>query len=174
MQDLLQLTLETDRLLLIPISPLHREIIFKEFTEEITHYMRPVPPKTIAVTDAFIASSRKNMEEGTEIICAITEKKTGEFLGAGGFHRINTTTPEFGIWLKKSAHGHAYGREAMHALKKWADEQLTYDYIEYPVAEENSASRKIPESLGGVIVREYNEGNGAGEVMAWVEYRITK
>lgn len=170
----LQFTLETAHLLLIAISPLYRETIFKEFTTEITRYMRPVPPKTIAETDAFIATSRKNMAEGTEIICAITDKNTGEFLGTGGFHRINTATPEFGIWLKKSAHGHRYGQEAMHAFKTWADEHLIYDYIEYPVAEDNIASRKIPESLGGTIARDYAEGNGAGEVMVWLEYRITK
>jgi len=34
----------------------------------------------------------------------------------------------------------------------WVSEELNPDCFEYPVAEENVASRRIAESLGGVIV----------------------
>ena len=36
-----------------------------------------------------------------------------------------------GVWLKKSVHGHGFGKEAMTAIKKWADDNLDYDYILY-------------------------------------------
>ena len=80
--------------------------------------------------------------------------------------------PELGIWIKKSAHGNGYGKEAMVALKKWADKNLKYDYILYPVAQDNLASRKIPEFLGGKIEHEYDEETQNGVTLHFIEYRI--
>ncbi|MDZ4875470.1 MAG: hypothetical protein CLLPBCKN_004866 [Chroococcidiopsis cubana SAG 39.79] len=63
-------------------------------------------------------------------------------------------TPEFGIWLK-TAHGRKYGLEAIRGIKNWAEQNLDYEYFLYPVNRANIASRKIPETLGGKVVREY-------------------
>ncbi len=102
----------------------------------------------------------------------MVNKADGSFLGCAGLHHPNTKTPELGIWLKKSAHGQGFGKEAMTALKKWADANVTYDYILYPVDEKNTASRRIAESLGGKIAREYDEINMSGAKHHLVEYRI--
>jgi len=171
-ENLLQLEIATDRLRLRQVSMDDRESIFREFTPEITRFMNPVPAKSIEDTDKFINDSRQKMENGEEITCAILDKSTGEFLGTGGIHRINTPTPEFGIWIKKSAHGHRYGREAVAGFKKWADENCDYEYILYPVFKENIASRKIAESLGGKFIGESEKKNGAGVPMISLEYRI--
>ena len=69
------------------------------------------------------------MKKGQELVLAILNKKTKEFLGVAGLHHIDTPYPELGVWTKKSAHGHKYGREAMTALKEWADDNLAYDFI---------------------------------------------
>ncbi|HUX35955.1 MAG TPA: GNAT family N-acetyltransferase [Candidatus Paceibacterota bacterium] len=173
-QNLLELKIETGNLILRPVSVDDRDSIFKEFTAEITHFMNPVPPVVPKDTEKFINDSRQKMENGEEIVFSIFDKSTGEFLGGCGMHHINTPTPEPGIWIKKSAHGHGYGREAVTALKKWADENLNYEYLVYPAFKENIASRKIPESLGGRIEREVEKKNGAGVPMISVEYRIYK
>jgi RimJ/RimL family protein N-acetyltransferase len=111
-------------------------------------------------------------QRGSNLQAVVLDKDDGSFLGCAGIHNIDTGTPEFGIWIKKSAHGNSYGKEAIIALKKWADENLDYEYLLYPVTEENYASRRIPEFLGGIVVREYDETNMSGNLQHILEYRI--
>jgi [ribosomal protein S5]-alanine N-acetyltransferase len=172
MMDLLKVVIETDRLRLVPTSPLYAEDIFREFTPEITTYMYPKSAKKIGETLEFINSSMQKMEKGEELQVAILDKQTGEFLGHAGLKNIHTDTPEPGVWIKKSAHGHRFGREAVAGLKDWADRNIKYRYLIYPVDKDNISSRKIPESLGGVIEAEYKKKNASGRILDMVEYRI--
>lgn len=168
------LIIETDRLLIKPISLEFKEEIFNNFTPEITVYMYPKAPEKIEETISFIENSVKENNAGTEYQAVVVDKATNEFLGCAGLHRINTSTPEPGIWIKKDAHGNGYGKEVVFALKKWADSNLDYDYIIYPAAEENKASRRIPESLGGKVVKEYDKVNMSGNKLHMVEYWLYK
>lgn len=170
--NLLNERIESERLLLIPISMTHKKEIFKEFTDEITIYMGPAPAKEISETESFIASSLKELDENKTLQLVILAKKSQEFLGCAGLHHLDRNTPEMGVWLKKKAHGNGYGKEAMAALKEWADKNLNYEYLLYPVAEENYPSRKIPEFLGGKIAREYDDVNMSGKKLHLIEYRI--
>lgn len=111
------------------------------------------------------------MNEGEELVYVILDKTNDEFLGCAGLHKIKTPHPYLGVWLKKSAHGKKFGREAMTALKKWADDHLEYEYLSYPVDRDNVASRKIPESLGGVVAREFQDERN-GKILNTLEYRI--
>lgn len=165
-------TIKSKRLFLVPIAMRHKNQIFKEFTSEVTKYMFPLPAKKVADSEKFIRSSRRNMARGEELVLAVVNKRTKSFMGCAGLHKMNTKHPEFGIWIKKSAQGHGYGREALAALKEWADENVRYEYIYYPVAKANYASRKIPESLGGKRIREFDGKKQSGEKMREVEYRI--
>lgn len=164
----------SDRILLLPLSLEYKEPIFREFTPEITVFMSPTPPEKIEDTEKFILSTLEKMENGEEMVFAILEKETKEFLGCAGFHNMSTQAPEMGIWIKKSAHGNGYGKEALEAVKKWADEKVDYLYISYPVAKDNSASRKIAESMGGKLVREFIGKKQDGMTFAEVDYRIYK
>lgn len=174
MPDTTTITLETERLLLVSIAPAHREDIFREFTKEITVYMFPQPTGDIADINAFIEESLAEMKAGSNLQLVALDKQTKEFLGCMGLHHIDTKTPEMGIWLKKSAHGNKYGQEAMAAIKRWADAELEYDYILYPAGIYNIASRKVAESLGGKLIRQFTGKNQLGEPMEEVEYRIYK
>lgn len=60
----------------------------------------------------------------------------------------------------------------MTAFYDWACENISFDYIKYPVDKRNIPSRKIPESLGGVIAREYKSINQSGFDLDEVEYYI--
>lgn len=170
--DIDKFKIETEHLLLVPISMKHAEDIFRVFDDEVTKYMYPATPKRIEETESFIQSSIENVTKGTEVVVAILKKDTQELIGGGGVHHMDTKTPEFGIWIKKQEHGHHYGREAIFALKKWADTQLKYEYLVYPAAKENISSRKIAEALGGKMTREYPETNRAGVTLNMVEYHI--
>ncbi len=170
--DYTSLVLESERIRLVPTTLADAEVIFQEFTEEVTRYMYPKPTGNIQNTIDFITDSRVKMEQGINLQITIFDAKTGEFLGGGGLHRLDTMTPEFGIWIKLSAHGHGYGREAMWLIKKWAEDNLKYDYLLYPVVDVNFPSRKIAESLGGVYVREYDDVDVRWGPMHLVEYHI--
>lgn len=171
-KKLLTVKIETERLLLVPIEMKYKESIFKEFTSDITTFMYPRPSKDISETEAFINDSLKGLGEGNNLQFVIIAKDSQEFFGCAGLHNVDSKTPEMGVWLKLSAHGNGYGKEAMTGIKKWADSNLKYDYILYPVADKNIASRKIPESLGGKIEREYDQEGMSGNKYHCIEYRI--
>lgn len=164
----------TDRLSLVVISREYKNDIFWQFTEEVARFLAPQPSGDIDDTVKFINGSRKNTLAGKELQLVVLDKNTRQFLGCVGLHRINTPVPELGIWFKKSAWGAGYGKESMLALKKWADANLNYEKIRYPVFKENLPSRKIAEFLGGKIAREFIGKNARGEENEEVEYFIEK
>lgn len=172
--NLLEIEISTERLILSPISMIYKEVIFSEFTEDITTYMYPCPPQDISETEAFISDSIGEMTDGWGLGLVILKRDSQEFLGCAGLHRIDRKNPELGIWLKKTAHGNKYGLETIAAIKNWADKNLEYKYLRYPVDKANIASRKIAETLGGKIVDEYYKINMSGKTLDIVEYRINK
>jgi RimJ/RimL family protein N-acetyltransferase len=167
-------TIETKRLLLVPISLVFLEAIFREFTQEVTTHMFPQPSGDVVDTKNFITESLERMRKGENLQLVALDKLTNEFLGCMGLHEIHTPDPEMGIWLKKSAQGQGYGKEAMKAIKEWADKNITYDHIKYPVVKTNIPSRQIAESLGGKAVKEYVGTNQNGDKMDEVEYWIER
>ncbi|MBV6623940.1 MAG: GNAT family N-acetyltransferase [Rivularia sp. (in: Bacteria)] len=169
---LLNIEIKSNRLLLKSISLAYKKPIFETFTEEITTYMYPRPAKNITETASFIRNSLEGMKNEHELILVILKKNSQEFLGCAGIHRVNTKHPEFGIWLKKTAHHQGYGLEAIAAMKNWCETYLDSEYFTYPVDEENYPSRKIPEKLGGQIIRSYQKRNLSGRILNLVEYRI--
>jgi RimJ/RimL family protein N-acetyltransferase len=168
----LDVKITTNRLLVKPISMTYKSEIFQEFTDEITNYMYPCSAKDISETESFIKDSIFGMKTEDHLIVVILKKDSQEFLGCAGIHKINTNYPELGIWLKKSAHGNNYGLETITALKTWAEENLHYKSLVYTVDKRNVPSRKIPEKLGGRIVREYKKTNLSGKVLQLLEYKI--
>lgn len=172
--NFLNLKISTARLLLLHISMEYKEDIFLEFSVEITKYMHPRSPKNISETEAFINNSIAGIKNATHIGLVILNKENQDFLGCAGIHDIKQKDPELGIWLKKAAHGHKYGQEAITAIKNWAEQNLDYNYLRYPVDKANIASRKIPESLGGNLADEYDKINLSGNILHIVEYRIYK
>jgi RimJ/RimL family protein N-acetyltransferase len=170
--NIIDFKIETDRLKLIPTSEKFAKEMFREFTKEITKFMYPKSPSSIDETLSFIKISKEKMSKGEELQVVILNKTTGEFLGHGGINNLNTDTPEPGIWIKKGAHGNKYGAETVKGLKEWIDKNLKYKYLLYPVDKKNIASRKIAESLGGIIETEYIKTGMSGNILDMVEYRI--
>lgn len=170
--DLLKVRIETERLLLVPVSDLYIDDIFKHFTPEITWYMFPKPPENKGEALQFVKESEDKMRKGQGLFITVLDKETGEFLGGSGLHNLNTRIFEFGIWIKKEAHGKKYGSETVKGLKKWADKNFDFDYFIYPADEDNIPSRKIAESMGGVVHRKYQQISKFGRQLNLVEYKI--
>ena len=163
---------ETDRLFLMPIDLTYAEEIFNVFDDTVTKYMYPSTPEKIEVTINFIKGAMEHFSTKKDVVAVILHKDTMEFLGCVGLHDMDTNTPELGIWTKTSIHGNRYGREAVKGMKEWADRNVSYEYLIYPVAEENIPSRKIPESLGGVLVSSGEKANQASLIHRSVTYHI--
>ena len=171
--DLSNLSIEGERVRLVSISSAYEQNIFEEFTSDITTYMIPKPADTIEETRAFIDSSLEGFTRADNFVFVILDKQTGEFFGCCGLHgRGDVKNPEFGIWLKRSAHGRGLGREAIRTLALWAQESMRLESFIYPVDKRNLPSRKIPESLGGVVFAEGIDEGMAGNVLEEVVYRI--
>ncbi|MEH1816683.1 MAG: GNAT family N-acetyltransferase [Nostoc sp.] len=174
MESLEKVSLESKRLILQTISLEHTEDVFREFTSEITTFMYPKPAQSLRETEKIIREMILQRENHTDLVLVILKKDGLEFLGICEVGAIDTQTPELGIWLNKSAHGHGFGREAIDALKDWVDKNLEYNYLSYPVDKKNIPSRKIAESLGGKVFREFQQINKSGDLLDEVEYRIYK
>ncbi len=172
--DSSNLVIESPNLVIKAIGLDYAPDIFKEFTPEITRYMSPKPAENIEETRAFIESSIKSNQAGTDFQAVIISKDTKEFIGLTGLHHIDIPHPEFGVWVKKSAHGHGYGKEAILAMKTWADQNLDYEYLVYPVDKANIASCRIPEAMGGKVFKERNDVGMGGNKLNIVEYRVYK
>ena len=153
--DLTSVYIQSDRIILKSLEMCYCRQIFNEFTPEITQYMFPKPPVLIEETVQFISESLTEMQKGNELVLVIKKKENGGFLGCCGLHgKAIPRIPEFGIWIKKDAHGNKYGREAIKILRLWAIENIDFDYAIYPVDKANIASRKIAESLEGIMIEE--------------------
>jgi RimJ/RimL family protein N-acetyltransferase len=68
---------------------------------------------------------------------------------------------------KASAHGQGFGREVVAALVEWGRATLRKGSFIYPVAVQNTASRRIAENLHGEII-----GNRTNPKYDSVVYRI--
>ncbi|MEM5326961.1 GNAT family N-acetyltransferase [Paraburkholderia sp. JHI2823] len=120
-------------------------------TPSLTRYMAWEPP---ASPDEFATVWRawiKSYADNTELVFTVREKHTSRFLGLVGLHHLQTSAPEIGIWIREECHGNGFGREAVTCLYVWASANFDRASFIYPVAEDNYPSRRIAESLGGVV-----------------------
>ena len=170
--DLMKISIIKDNIKLRPIRAEDKNDIFNEFTDEIVTYMIPPVPKDIDETIDFIESSIATMEAGLNIQLCITDNDTGEFLGCIGLHRIDKDIPEFGIWLKKGAQGKKIGRKSIKMLYEYACDNLDHKTFKYPVDKKNIPSRKIPESLGGIVFNYEPHERPVGEPLDVAVYHI--
>ena len=153
--NLENLQIETERLILKPISLDFTQEIFEEFTTEITEFLFVQPTGKIGDKIKFIEDSIQKNKEKIDLTCLILNKNN-EFLGLVGLHHLDDK-PSFGIWLKKLAQGQDLGKETIKNLSNWAFENLNLPYITYEIFEKNSQSQKLIDSIGGQFVKKYTK-----------------
>ncbi|RWM12878.1 MAG: N-acetyltransferase [Mesorhizobium sp.] len=143
--------ISSPRTLVRPFEPGDAPELFACISPEITRFMAWEPPRT---PDAFEEVWRNwipSIEDLSDLHLVARDRKDGRCLGIVGVHALQSRKPELGIWLRRDVHGQGYGRELVGSVAAWASNHFPVRYFEYPVAEENVASRRIAEAFGGRI-----------------------
>lgn len=161
--NLTNFELETERLRLIPVNQDYAQTIFNEFTEEVTQHLLFRTTGKIEDTINYINTCGQDHQSGKSLHCVNLDKQTGEFLGNVSLRNLDTTTPDFGLWFKKSAQRKGYAFEACMALIDWARQNIAIEYIIYDPFQINEASNALAKKLGGQFSGTKQVTNNRGE-----------
>ena len=124
--------------------------VFECITPAIAKFMPWEPPSwTEYVTRC---EKRAQAPEPNKFSFVIRRLDNRECLGMASLEDADSVSPEVGLWLKESSHGQGLGWEVVAALVEWGHATLGKDSFIYPVAVQNTASRRIAESLHGEII----------------------
>jgi RimJ/RimL family protein N-acetyltransferase len=139
--------------------------VFACITPAIARFMPWEPPSW----DEYVARCEKRAQaaEPNMFSFVIRRLDNRECLGMASFEDADSVSPEIGLWLKESAHRRGFGREVVAALVAWGHATLGKGSFIYPVAVQNTASRRIAERLHGEII-----GNRTNPKYESVVYRI--
>lgn len=163
--------IRTERLEIRPFDRSFLEEYVREFTAEITKYQYPDPFPDRETADRVLSGFVSEMEQGNMLELVILTPDGG-FLGSMEAFGLRQETPELGLWLKRTAHGKGYGREALQALLELLGAAGSYPYYLYEADVRNTPSLRLAERFrfekGGRedIVTE------AGKELRLQQYRI--
>lgn len=150
--DLSSTNLSSQRLLLKCFSPEDAIEVFEAVTPTVTRFMGFETSPSLEAFEQIWQTWFPMMRLGTDGHFVIRTRSNLEFLGVAGLHDINSVEPKIGIWIKETAHRSGYGRETVAALISFAARELGKRSVLYPVVEQNHPSRRLAESLGGILV----------------------
>ena len=137
-----------------PFAPEDAADVFACISLEITRFMAWEPPASLADFAEVWKTWLPAIENRSDLHMVARAKSDGRCLGIVGLHALQSGTPELGIWLRYDAHGMGLGCELIGAVTVWASENAAIEYFEYPVAEDNIASRRIAEAYRGSIAEQ--------------------
>ncbi len=100
-----------------------------------------------------ITRDRANWLLREQLIFGIFEQVSGRLVGGLGLLRPDWEARvfEIGYWLRESAQGHGYMREAVQMLTRHAFDSLGANRVAILMDTRNARSRRVPESLGYVL-----------------------
>jgi RimJ/RimL family protein N-acetyltransferase len=150
--DLSRTTITSNRLVLRSIKASDAVESFEEANATIARFMSWNPAASLEDFEAIWQERLTNMAAGRELSLVIRLASTEEFLGRASLHPADETLLETGLWIKQSAQGFGYGREAVASLTAWAARRFRPSGFLYPVVDENTPSRRLAEALGGEII----------------------
>ncbi|MBQ7528921.1 GNAT family N-acetyltransferase [bacterium] len=166
---------ESERLKFVLTCEDYLEDIYKEHTAKVAQRMelRAFSELPKEETEKFVRACEQANELETDLEVVILDKNTGEFLGCAAVLALKRSVPELGIWLKESAWGHGYGREAVAKLLDWIFAYKDYKYVLYACDRDNLASRRLAESFGATIDNVYDHVSESGMTLNVCEYHLT-
>lgn len=149
--DLTQCRVNTDRLLIAPFTAADASDVYQAITPTLTRFLTFEPESSPEAFANVWQGWLPLIREGEEMIFVARLHDSKHFVGMCGVHNLRNQIPELGIWVTESLHSQGYGREIVQAVASWASERYHPPYFIYPVAEQNTPSRRLAESLGGTV-----------------------
>jgi RimJ/RimL family protein N-acetyltransferase len=150
--DLSQTFITSARLTIRAFTAADAAESFAEANARVAKFMSWNPPASETEFRTIWQRGISDMKTGKGLHLVIRLASTNEFIGAAGLHPADATLLETGLWIKESAQGRGYGREAVGTVIKWASERFRPSGFLYPVVDENTSSRRLAEALRGEII----------------------
>lgn len=144
----------TERLILRAYVESDADAIIEAIDEsraELTAWMAWAPAmRTVGDARRFVRHSEDARVAGDDFGLGIFLRKSGRYLGGTGFHRPNWAVPsiEIGYWMRTSAVGKGYVREAVNGLTRVGFGQLGLKRMAITCASTNDRSRRVAEAVG--------------------------
>ncbi|HET7585652.1 MAG TPA: GNAT family N-acetyltransferase [Gemmatimonadaceae bacterium] len=151
MNAIAQPVLQTERLLLRPFAPDDAPAVEAlcgafEVADTTLSIPHPYPPGMAA---AWIESHTAARESGTGVSYAVTDRRTGELLGAVGVSLVpEHARAELGYWIAVPQWGKGYGTEAARAVLGVAFDTLGVHRVQARHLTRNPASGRVMQKLG--------------------------
>ena len=144
------IVIQSSRLQLSQFQMADAPEVFACITPPIARFMPWEPPSW----SEYVTRCEKRAQDAdpNRLSFVIRRLDNNECLGMASFEGADSDSPELGLWLKESAHGQGFGREVVAALVAWGHANLGKTSFIYPVAVQNTASRRIAEKLQGEII----------------------
>jgi RimJ/RimL family protein N-acetyltransferase len=150
--DLSQTFITSARLTIRAFTAADAAESFAEANAGVAKFMSWNPPASETEFRTIWERGISDMRAGKRLHLVIRLTSTNEFMGTTGLDPADATLLETGIWIKESAQGRGYGREAVAAVIKWAGERFRPSGFLYPVVDENTPSRRLAKALRGEII----------------------
>jgi RimJ/RimL family protein N-acetyltransferase len=176
----MNLTLETDRLLLRPLEISDAEAMFAMDNNPLVHkYLWQNPTQEISETIKIIEYVQKQYDENNIGRFATILKETGEFIGWTGIKYINdhvengnTNFYDYGYRLNEKFWNKGYATEASYAWLDYGFNQMKIDIMNAYTHSENGASNHILQKVGMNFVEDYLDKEGV--LWKWWQLENTK
>lgn len=144
------IVIPTPRLQLSQFQMKDAQEVFGCITPAVAKFMPWEPPSW----GEYVMRCEKRVQapEAGKFSFVIRRLDNGECLGMASLEDADSVSPEIGLWLRETAHGQGFGKEVVAALVQWGHVTLGKGTFIYPVAVQNTASRRIAETLHGEII----------------------
>jgi len=147
----LQGPIETDRLLLEPVTPDHAQGLFDAVVasqKELLPWMPWAKEPSLEGSQAQAARSHEDWLAGTHFHFVVIERETGMVLGVAGLNTDAVEVPELHYWIRTDHSRRGLTTEACRALIEWARRTLRVHHLKLWAGRDNTASRRVAEKLG--------------------------
>jgi RimJ/RimL family protein N-acetyltransferase len=144
------IVIQSSRLQLTEFRMMDAQEVFGCITPAVAKFMPWEPPSWSEYVRR--CDKRVQAPEPNKFSFVIRRIDNTECLGMASLEDADSVSPELDLWLKESAHGQGFGREVVAALVEWGHGTLGKGSFIYPVAVQNTASRRIAENLHGEII----------------------
>ena len=158
--------LETDRLYLKNISPIDKDFIFAQFSnDDINQYLFDAEPLTDIQGAVEIIDFYMQPEPREHHRWVLIRKEDNVKLGTCGFHCWDKSTGccDVGYDLHPDFWGKGYMREAMNKILEFARNEMQINRINACIYVKNAASIKLAEKLGFLFTGQMKDEIFRGE-----------